>query len=192
MKQDKRIKKSKTAMKSALFQLMHKKAYAQITICELCETADVNRSTFYSNYEQLDDCLKEIHYDFFDAMIANANLNLEHQHFLHRKTAVITGMLNYIQHHEAEVKVLFNNDENNVLVKNMLLFFTQRFGVKQFDHPDNYPLIYHTSAFFTLVNQWVRSHFPISAESLSEMILKQSEPYYQTHEFIGQLQKNHV
>ena len=47
---DRRIRKSKNALKKAMFQLMQKKAVSQISIRELCELAYVNRSTFYSNY----------------------------------------------------------------------------------------------------------------------------------------------
>ncbi|MBP3398537.1 MAG: hypothetical protein J6K75_02150 [Erysipelotrichaceae bacterium] len=188
MKQDIRIKKSKNAMKSALFQLMKKKLYSQITICELCTTAKLNRSTFYSNYDHIDDCLKEIHYDLFEAMISN-NLNTNHTY---DKKNVITGMLQYIQDHKEDINVLFYNDENNLLVKNMLNFFTQRFGSTEFRSPQNYSLIYHTAAFFTIINQWVRSHFPVSCDTLAELIFQQSEPYYHTNEFISQYEKNHV
>lgn len=189
MKQDIRIKKSKNAMKSALFQLMQKKLYSQISICELCKTAKLNRSTFYSNYDHIDDCLKEIHYDLFEAMISN---NLKTTHQTNDKKAIITGMLQYIQNHEVDIKVLFYNDENNLLVINMLQFFTQRFGFKDYNNPENYSLIYHTAAFFTIINQWVKTHFPISSETLAELIIHQSEPYYQTNEFISQYEKNHV
>ena len=43
----------------ALLALLEKKPFAYITIREICETAGVNRSTFYLHYENTCDLLKE-------------------------------------------------------------------------------------------------------------------------------------
>lgn len=46
-------------MDEALLALLEKKDFAYITVKELCETAGVNRSTFYLHYETIDDLLEE-------------------------------------------------------------------------------------------------------------------------------------
>ena len=43
----------------ALLSLLEKKTLEYITIREICETAGVNRSTFYLHYENISDLLKE-------------------------------------------------------------------------------------------------------------------------------------
>ena len=43
----------------ALLSLLEKKPFEYITISEICETAEVNRSTFYLHYENTSDLLKE-------------------------------------------------------------------------------------------------------------------------------------
>lgn len=43
----------------ALLSLLEKKPFEYITISEICETAEVNRSTFYLHYENTGDLLKE-------------------------------------------------------------------------------------------------------------------------------------
>ena len=43
----------------ALLSLLEKKPFEYITISEICETAEVNRSTFYLHYENTVDLLKE-------------------------------------------------------------------------------------------------------------------------------------
>ena len=43
----------------ALLSLLEKKPFEYITIREICETAEVNRSTFYLHYENTSDLLKE-------------------------------------------------------------------------------------------------------------------------------------
>ena len=46
-------------MDEALITLLEKKDFAYITIKEICDTAGVNRSTFYLHYENTTDLLKE-------------------------------------------------------------------------------------------------------------------------------------
>ncbi len=46
-------------MNKALIVLLEKKNFEYITIKEICETAGVNRSTFYLHYENTSDLLKE-------------------------------------------------------------------------------------------------------------------------------------
>lgn len=46
-------------MDEALITLLEKKDFAYITVKEICDTAGVNRSTFYLHYENTADLLKE-------------------------------------------------------------------------------------------------------------------------------------
>lgn len=46
-------------MDKAFLTLLEKKEFAYITVKEICETAGVNRSTFYLHYETLEDLLSE-------------------------------------------------------------------------------------------------------------------------------------
>ena len=46
-------------MDEALITLLEKKDFEYITIMEICETAGVNRSTFYLHYENTVDLLQE-------------------------------------------------------------------------------------------------------------------------------------
>lgn len=46
-------------MDKALISLLEKKDFAYITVKEICEAAEVNRSTFYLHYENTSDLLRE-------------------------------------------------------------------------------------------------------------------------------------
>ena len=50
---DKRIEKTKSAIKRAFLELRGKKSLEKITVKELCELAYINKSTFYSHYEDI-------------------------------------------------------------------------------------------------------------------------------------------
>lgn len=55
MKNDRRIRRTRTAIQSAFLKLIFEKDINKITIKELCERADINKSTFYLHYQDIYD-----------------------------------------------------------------------------------------------------------------------------------------
>lgn len=51
-------------MNNALFKLLEKKSFQDISVSEICDVAGVNRSSFYSHYNNTYDLLKETHLNF--------------------------------------------------------------------------------------------------------------------------------
>lgn len=62
---DRRINKSKKALKEALIVLMKEKEFKKITITEIVDFADLNRGTFYKHYQYKEDLLDEVIEDVF-------------------------------------------------------------------------------------------------------------------------------
>lgn len=56
---DKRVKKTKAALRQALFLLLDKKKITEISVTELCRKANVNRRTFYIHYDKIEDIFEE-------------------------------------------------------------------------------------------------------------------------------------
>ena len=93
---DRRQRKTREAIFDAFTRLLAHKDFAQITVGQIIEQADVGRATFYAHFETKDYLLKEFCEDLFchifDAM---GEKNTEHRHifrcdapdsvFLHRK-----------------------------------------------------------------------------------------------------------
>ena len=71
-REDRRVVLTKKLLKDALISLMKGKPLHSISIKKLCETADVNRSTFYNHYETqfdlYDDILTDVSSDIGDIM----------------------------------------------------------------------------------------------------------------------------
>ena len=51
MATDRRTKYTKSVIRQALFDLLKEKPLNKITVTDICKMADINRSTFYSYYE---------------------------------------------------------------------------------------------------------------------------------------------
>ncbi len=59
MVENRRVMMTKRLLKESIFELMKKKPLNKITIKELCENADVNRTTFYKYYGDQYSLVKE-------------------------------------------------------------------------------------------------------------------------------------
>ena len=62
-KEDIRIKRSKYELNAALYKLLKEKSFSKITVIDICETANINRMTFYNHYQDK--------YDLFNESILN-------------------------------------------------------------------------------------------------------------------------
>ncbi|SDO18507.1 TetR/AcrR family transcriptional regulator [Alkalicoccus daliensis] len=69
MSEDRRILKSKKALKESLIALMKQRSIKQITITSLAAHADVNRSTFYQHYSSIDDLFQKLTEDVMEDLI---------------------------------------------------------------------------------------------------------------------------
>ena len=69
MKTDRRVKYTKMVLKETLLELLEERPIERITVKELCDRADINRSTFYVHYgspqELLDSICKELYMEIF-------------------------------------------------------------------------------------------------------------------------------
>jgi len=80
---DPRIQKSKKAIRNALIKLLSYKSLEEITITEVAKEANINRKTFYNNYENVYQVIEEIENDIvisFDNVLKKMNIkeNLQH------------------------------------------------------------------------------------------------------------------
>lgn len=189
---DRRTRKSKNAMKKALFELMTKKPFSQITVSELCENADINRSTFYANYTEMKELLSEIHQDLLDKMMNHTDRMASDATEKQMRTSVITGMVTYIYERQKEVKILFLNNENHLLEQNMFKCFKQKYIYNPDSVMDYYPLLYHSLGFFSLINQWVLDDFPLTPSQLAHIILHESDSLYENKQSLSTNTQNHV
>ena len=67
-KMDQRVMLTKRLLKESLIKLLKEKSIYKITIRELCDVADINRSTFYKHYESQFDLLTEMETEFLNSI----------------------------------------------------------------------------------------------------------------------------
>ena len=97
--------RSRESIRRAYAELLHEKGTTNITVKELVEQADVNRSTFYAHYRDIDTVLKEIEEEMVQNMFAFLDAS-EHSEllgnplpFLLRIGAELERNRNYYRNH---------------------------------------------------------------------------------------------
>lgn len=63
-KENQRVALSKRLLKDAVMELLPKKHISKISVSEVCERAEINRTTFYRHYQTPHDILLELELDF--------------------------------------------------------------------------------------------------------------------------------
>ncbi|MGM9645139.1 MAG: TetR/AcrR family transcriptional regulator [Eubacteriales bacterium] len=76
--EDKRIKKSKLALKQSLIALLDTRPFDDLTVTEICKKADISRITFYAHYEDKYQLVEDIFEDLIRLATADfGNLQRE-------------------------------------------------------------------------------------------------------------------
>ncbi|MDE7405339.1 MAG: TetR/AcrR family transcriptional regulator [Clostridiales bacterium] len=160
-------------MRRAFLTLLESKEFADISIMDICKTADVNRSTFYAHYDNTYDLLKEA----FESMIANfqsecdfdnpvdlsdmRNLSKEDLNLASPK--YLLPYLKYIQKHKRLYRIYSDNAHvfetskmDDYMIENIFAPIYAKHGVT------DKKLIFYMQKFFfkgidAIIHEWVRN-----------------------------------
>lgn len=105
-KVDRRVRKTKNVLRLCLTKLMSEKKIDNITVKELTDLADVNRSTFYLYYKDIFDMLEQIEAEMLrDFSRAFEKLNKETNNYM-SLLSFFTHIFEYVQNNADMCKIL--------------------------------------------------------------------------------------
>lgn len=97
-KESRRVKITKMPLNESFLKFLAEKPLSRITVKEICESTDLNRSTYYSYFTDPYDQLKELESDIMiDMTIYVDNIVTEGLHDNKKQRQIIKGILEYIQ-----------------------------------------------------------------------------------------------
>ena len=175
-----------TKMDLALISLLKKKSFDYITVSEICETAGVNRSTFYLHYETVGDLLDEtaryllndfLSYFSTDTKSVALNLkNCELNDLIFICDKYLTPYLTYIKDHKevfstalANNKTLGFEDVYKRMFDNIFNPILDRFQYPQSDR--QYVMMYYLNGINAIVSEWLKNDCDKSIKEISEIIM---------------------
>lgn len=74
------VRRTKQLFKVALMRLLETESFACISVKDIVETADYNRTTFYNHYYDKFDLLDDVTRDLLDGMAVEVKKSFEHYH----------------------------------------------------------------------------------------------------------------
>lgn len=73
-KLDRRTAYTRKVIRESLYKLLEKKHLSEITVKELCEEADINRTTFYRNYMDIYDLYEKLEEELTERAFSDGNI----------------------------------------------------------------------------------------------------------------------
>ena len=178
--QDKRIKRSKTALKQTFLELLKDKPFDKITITEIVKEANYNRGTFYAHFESkeqlleeiVDDVLKEMVHHIRKPYLALTTINLEEMN-----VADIT-LFSYFKQNQMLFGILLSNhiriDFRYKIAKTIedLFINEYEYELREKSLLDLKLLyIYRSHGIAGIIIRWIEGGFQETPEYMSEQIV---------------------
>lgn len=168
MADDRRIRRTKKALRNSLMMLLKEKPMSKITIRELTELADMNRGTFYLHYTDIFDLYCNIKDDFLNELLIAVQPPTD---------TLYRYYLNLFRFLEENTEILFllNQDASfieqiiDVLKKQHLENWIQRFSNSNRMY---YEYFYHfaTEGSIGIIKRWCQEKTRESPEVMAQMM----------------------
>lgn len=127
MKRDLRVTVTKRLIREALLGLLETNPLEKIKVSQLCESAGVNRATFYRHYESIHDVLREIELEFIQQMPRPAGIprtpEEAHSH--------VKAMCNYFYANADMIRLLFLNRTDGDMMQGMNDFYSSFLEIRK-------------------------------------------------------------
>ena len=157
-------------MDEALITLLEKKDFEYITIKEICDTAGVNRSTFYLHYENTSDLLKETtryiidkHLAYYETDEQRISLQFEtckREELLFITDEYLTPYLTFIKDNQRLFKVsikqfhsMHMDEVYGRMFEHIFSPILARFCVPEVEHV--YVMKFYLTGVFAIVMEWL-------------------------------------
>jgi len=170
--ENQRIRLSKKMLKGALIDLLQDKQLENITIYEICERAQINRTTFYKYYGSQYDLLNDIEADIFkeiEELLSTCDL---------KNVDGLTRTLMYFDQERKKCQLLINSTTdkkfgekmfNLPIIKTLMEKFTQG------EYTNEETEYIHTFIYlggYAIVQRWINLENRESPEEIAELIRK--------------------
>lgn len=173
---DRRVIKTKRAIKSAFLKLLSEKDLNDITIKEIAETADVNRKTFYNYYSGIHELIAEIEDDVlssFDELVEGLTVG----DIVNEPSKLLIRLNDLVQENTEFVKFAVDGNSNIALFERLSKTFSDKVRntliTNEKDNIEELPIVFILSGITGAYSWWFRSEEkPYSLDELSQKLGK--------------------
>ncbi|SFI35699.1 transcriptional regulator, TetR family [Paenibacillus sp. UNC496MF] len=179
-KPDRRVQRSREALRCALIALMKKKSFGAISITEIVETANYNRGTFYSHYDGKEALLDDIIAELIRELLQSFRAPYEGTDvFLISELSANSVMIFDHIYENASLYTVLLKSEVLPKVKEAMLLALKRILVEELQPVDDgrglnqeLLVVYAIHALLGLVFYWIENGFHYSPAYMQEQLVK--------------------
>ncbi len=178
---DRRQQKTRDAIFKAFSKLIGQKRYANITVQEIIDEANIGRSTFYAHFETKDELLKALCTDIFSHVFSD-ELMSEKTHDFSGENYVLEAKLTHILHHlkdsEKNIAGILSSESGDLFMKYFKDYLTELFS-KNFNEikvnaPADFVLNHLVGSFAETVKWWVDNSMKYTPEQTARYYIEVS------------------
>lgn len=172
-KNNQRTRLSKILLKNALMDLLGEKgSVTKISVRELCERADLNRSTFYAHYSEPKELLEEVEAELLDATREHLQkIGAENDIGAHR---YLLSFLIYIKENDKPFRTLLidagDPEFRSKFMQQSIIQFVENLNISFPKDQEQYIYSYILNGSTGVIIQWMRSDYSIDENALVDLL----------------------
>ena len=109
--EDRRARRSRRLLKESLLELMKRKTFAEISVRDVTDAADMNRGTFYLHYSGTTELLQSVETDLLEELQALVDAHMQETVAVGSVAPVFEPVLDFLVEHRETCAVLFASSE---------------------------------------------------------------------------------
>lgn len=180
---DKRIQRSKAAIRDSFLSILEEKHFEEISISEICRVANYNRGTFYSHYDSKQSLLKEVIQDTLHDMVEEIKKPYIESEIVAIKRIPIEDitLFYYLQENASLYKLLLSN-HIQVDFRFQLAKAIENLLIHEYDYKilseskENIDIewfyIYRAHGIAGFIIRWIEEDFPHSPSYMAKQIVE--------------------
>lgn len=175
-KENRRVKVTKNMLKTSFIELLEHKEISRITIKEICEEADINRSTFYAHYTDQYDLMRKIQ----DELIENVEAHLSpyiYDEMPKVSEEMMVGIFEYIKRNAEICRLLLSERGDIHFQKRVLNLVYGKYmddltnNLKLNKEEANYVYAYSITGSIGVIQKWLNDDMKKSPEFMAKILL---------------------
>jgi len=170
-KQDRRIRKTKKALREGLAKLLSEKNIQNITVKELTDKADIHRSTFYANFHDIYDL-----YSHMEDTVIQEIKDIASVDFAFKTKIFFEKLLNYINDNKQVARLFFKqnisfSEQLTTLLRDACLdCWRKEYNIQSTPEEMDYYVQHALSGAIGIIGMWVSDDFKYPMEKLVVML----------------------
>ena len=173
---NRRVKYTRMALKDSFIHILSKKEISKITVKEICERADINRTTFYLHFKDPYDLLEQIENEFIqdiDAYLASCDFNQPYEFPIYE----LEKILDYIKINQDLTKILLCRNNGSIFQQQIMdiighqHFFSKENAIFSFHPQGDYMFSFFASGAIGIIKKWLDENTVLSSKTIAIYIV---------------------